>query len=153
VWVGNANFGSLDTAYPNNQPINALNTSNTPVGLLELNSSNNVEVDVTGTGATNINSKLGVGPSIQSGAPFGNDLYVEDPGSATVMLDSLGTSSTASITLQPRNSSGNPTPASWTVGTAAPTGSCTTGSLYSNTGGSSGSTLYACVSGSWADVK
>jgi hypothetical protein len=42
---------------------------------------------------------------------------------------------------------------SWTHGPAAPGGSCTNGSLYSNTAGSRGSTLYVCVSGKWVDVK
>jgi len=37
----------------------------------------------------------------------------------------------------------------WTYGTAAPSGSCNSGSLYSNTAGSSGSTFYVCVSGAW----
>jgi hypothetical protein len=42
---------------------------------------------------------------------------------------------------------------SWTHGAAAPGGGCASGSLYSNTAGSSGSTLYVCVSGHWVDVK
>lgn len=41
----------------------------------------------------------------------------------------------------------------WTSGSGPPRGSCTNGSLYSNTGGSAGSTLYVCVSESWTDVK
>lgn len=41
----------------------------------------------------------------------------------------------------------------WTVGSGAPSGPCGNGSMYSNTSGSSGSTLYVCVSGSWVDVK
>lgn len=41
----------------------------------------------------------------------------------------------------------------WTHGTAAPKGSCKNGSLYSNTSGSPGSTLYVCVAGAWADIK
>jgi hypothetical protein len=43
--------------------------------------------------------------------------------------------------------------ASWSSGSSAPSGSCTNGSLYSNIAGSSGSTLYACVSGAWTNVK
>jgi hypothetical protein len=42
---------------------------------------------------------------------------------------------------------------SWTHGADAPSGPCSNGSLYSNTAGSTGSTLYVCVSGKWADVK
>lgn len=41
----------------------------------------------------------------------------------------------------------------WSSGPKAPTGSCSNGSLYSNTAGSAGSTLYVCISGSWSDVK
>jgi Pectate lyase superfamily protein len=41
----------------------------------------------------------------------------------------------------------------WTHGPGAPTGACGNGSLYSNTAGSRGSTLYVCVSGTWVDVK
>lgn len=41
----------------------------------------------------------------------------------------------------------------WTSGSRAPVGPCSNGSMYSNTSGSSGSTLYVCLSGSWADVK
>lgn len=43
---------------------------------------------------------------------------------------------------------------SWTSGAGAPSGSpsggCTTGSLYSRTDGSAGSTLYVCEGGAWA---
>lgn len=41
----------------------------------------------------------------------------------------------------------------WSSGPRAPTGKCTNGSLYSNTAGSRGSTLYVCISGKWFDVK
>lgn len=41
----------------------------------------------------------------------------------------------------------------WTTGTSTPSGSCTTGSLYSNASGTSGSTLYDCVGGAWVDVN
>jgi hypothetical protein len=46
----------------------------------------------------------------------------------------------------------------WASGSGLPTtsaGGCnsaTNGSLYSNTGGASGSTLYACVAGKWTDI-
>ncbi len=39
---------------------------------------------------------------------------------------------------------------SWTSGSGAPSGACITGSLYSNTSGGSGTTLYACQTGAWA---
>jgi Pectate lyase superfamily protein len=42
---------------------------------------------------------------------------------------------------------------SWTHGAAVPSGACSNGSLYSNTAGSRGSTLYVCVSGKWVDVE
>jgi hypothetical protein len=38
---------------------------------------------------------------------------------------------------------------SWTKGTGAPTGVCTTGSLYSRTDGGAGSTLYVCENTAW----
>lgn len=38
-------------------------------------------------------------------------------------------------------------------GSSAPTGACNTGSLFLNSNGTSGSTLYACIAGAWADVK
>jgi hypothetical protein len=41
----------------------------------------------------------------------------------------------------------------WISGSGAPRGPCTTGSLYSNTAGSPGSTLYDCVAGAWRDVN
>ncbi|HTV56327.1 MAG TPA: hypothetical protein VMI06_15600, partial [Terriglobia bacterium] len=41
----------------------------------------------------------------------------------------------------------------WTHGPGAPIDPCGNGSLYSNTTGSRGSTLYVCVSGKWEDVK
>ncbi len=43
--------------------------------------------------------------------------------------------------------------ANWTSGSHVPAGPCHNGSLYSNTSGKSGSTLYVCVSGAWVDVK
>lgn len=44
---------------------------------------------------------------------------------------------------------GGPT---WTAGSGAPTGSGVNGSLYSNTGGGSGSTLYVYVAGAWKAI-
>jgi hypothetical protein len=41
----------------------------------------------------------------------------------------------------------------WASGSGSPHGPCTNGSLYSNTVGSSGSTLYVCISKSWVNVK
>jgi hypothetical protein len=41
----------------------------------------------------------------------------------------------------------------WIHGATVPNGSCTNGSLYSNTSGAKGSTLYVCVAGSWVDLK
>jgi len=42
------------------------------------------------------------------------------------------------------------TRATWTSGSGAPKSSCMTGSLYTNTNGGTGSTLYACEAGAWA---
>jgi hypothetical protein len=43
--------------------------------------------------------------------------------------------------------------ANWIRGNGGPNGSCATGSLYSNTSGSSGSTLYVCVESKWVDIE
>jgi hypothetical protein len=43
--------------------------------------------------------------------------------------------------------------AKWTSGAEAPTGTCVNGSLYSNTSGTTGSTLYVCVKTAWTDLK
>ena len=43
--------------------------------------------------------------------------------------------------------------AKWSSGTTAPTGTCVNGSLYSNTSGTTGSTLYVCVKTAWTDLK
>lgn len=40
-----------------------------------------------------------------------------------------------------------------TSSAGAPSGSCQTGSIYMNTSGASGSTLYACVLSAWVNVK
>jgi hypothetical protein len=48
----------------------------------------------------------------------------------------------------------SPSVPTWGSGNATPGSSCTTnGSLYSNTAGSSGSTLYVCLSNLWANIK
>jgi hypothetical protein len=76
--------------------------------------------------------------------------------------DASGTlTSTEAITAPSIATTGSGTPTvqlgasgpSWTTGSGAPTGSCTRGSLYSNTTGSSGSTLYVCVNSAWVDSK
>jgi hypothetical protein len=43
--------------------------------------------------------------------------------------------------------------AKWSSGAAPPTGTCVNGSLYSNTSGTTGSTLYVCVRATWTDLK
>lgn len=40
----------------------------------------------------------------------------------------------------------------WSTGSGAPSGSCTTGSIYSNKTGGAGTSLYGCKSGAWADI-
>jgi len=47
----------------------------------------------------------------------------------------------------------SPSVPSWFVGNAAPSSSCSTGSLYSNTSGPANATLSACVNGGWKSVK
>lgn len=41
---------------------------------------------------------------------------------------------------------------SWVVGAGAPSGACTTGSIYSNSSGGAGTSLYGCKSGTWTDI-
>lgn len=48
---------------------------------------------------------------------------------------------------------GPSTAALWTTGVIDPTGSCSTGSLYSNTAGASTHVLWTCVASAWVDVK
>lgn len=47
----------------------------------------------------------------------------------------------------------SPSVPAWFVGNGAPSSSCSTGSLYSNSSGPSGSTLSACVNGTWQSVR
>lgn len=44
-------------------------------------------------------------------------------------------------------------PAKWSFGAAVPTGTCVNGSLYSNTSGTTNSTLYVCVNSAWVNLK
>ena len=41
----------------------------------------------------------------------------------------------------------------WQTGSGTPSGSCVTGSMYSNSSGASGTTFYACVGAAWVDIK
>jgi len=47
----------------------------------------------------------------------------------------------------------SPSLPTWLVGSGTPSSSCGTGSLYSNTVGTAGATLWACVSGTWKEVQ
>ncbi len=47
----------------------------------------------------------------------------------------------------------SPSVPAWFVGNSGTSGSCSTGSLYSNTSGPTNATLSACVNGSWKSVK
>lgn len=40
----------------------------------------------------------------------------------------------------------------WQTGSGAPSGSCQTGSIYSNKTGGAGTSLYGCKSGTWTDI-
>jgi hypothetical protein len=42
---------------------------------------------------------------------------------------------------------------SWTSGSGAPSGSCASGSLYTNNSGDASTTLYVCVSSAWRPVR
>lgn len=81
--------------------------------------------------------------------PYGSNLSHMAP---VASIDSSGNASLAGgVYLGSAAKAGSKV--SWTHGHGAPTGSCASGSLYSNTAGSAGSTLYACVSSKWIDVK
>jgi hypothetical protein len=43
--------------------------------------------------------------------------------------------------------------ATWTSGPSIPNGKCVTGSLYSNSSGGAGTTLYVCINSQWEDLK
>jgi hypothetical protein len=47
----------------------------------------------------------------------------------------------------------SPNVPAWFVSGSSPSGTCVNGSLFSNKGGSSGSTLWVCISGGWIDIK
>lgn len=47
----------------------------------------------------------------------------------------------------------SPSVPAWLVGSSAPNGSCSTGSLYSNTSGPQSSTLSACVNRGWKSIQ
>jgi hypothetical protein len=44
-------------------------------------------------------------------------------------------------------------PANWETGTSDPTGTCQTGSLFSNTAGAAGHVFWVCVASGWVDIK
>jgi collagen triple helix repeat protein len=60
----------------------------------------------------------------------------DDSSDSGITAESIGLGATATIT--------------WTRGVGAPSGSCSTGSLFSRTDGGVGSTFYVCEAGAWA---
>ena len=73
-------------------------------------------------------------------------------------VTSLGYSRFNSFWFPPSSSTPVPTWGFANNTTTAPSGSCPVGSIFSNGGGASGSTLYVCVGGSggtssWANLK
>lgn len=63
-------------------------------------------------------------------------------------LTKIGGELESSVSISPDNGA-----TTWNTGGITPTGSCTNGSLYSNTAGTTGSTFYVCVASAWVDVK
>jgi hypothetical protein len=127
TWANNANFGAFanDVTNPPGQSF-TINTDNTATGLV-----------INRTGYNNKDLLDLVAGTVLTYFDSGGGLHVTYPGyGVNANFFELGAS--------------GPT---WTSGSAAPTGACTTGSLYSNTAGGAGTTLYACVASAWADVK
>jgi hypothetical protein len=106
----------------------------------------------TSTGGTSGSGTTGMVAEWTGASGIGNSPIQDASGTLT----STEAFTAPSITT---NGSGTPTVQlgtsgpSWTTGSGAPSGSCTSGSLYSNSNGSSGSTLYVCVSSAWVDAK
>ncbi len=140
-WVGNS-FPSLGTpeTYYNNLPLRWLDSTGAAQSAMWLDGSNNI--NLRSPNAINFSSSGWAGPSITMSS-LGN-------GTLTVGLGQAGQITMTGLGMLQIGGSGGPT---WTSGAAAPTGACTTGSLYSDTAGASGSTLYTCVAGAWVDVK
>jgi hypothetical protein len=84
-------------------------------------------------------------------ANYGAELYYNNGGTAPIAAGSNVSFTLASLGSLQTGGTAGPT---WSSGPGVPSGSCSpNGSLYSNTKGSSGSTLYVCVSGVWVDVR
>lgn len=78
--------------------------------------------------------------TIPSGAVFscsnaGTLTLITSAGSAPLITASVGVGGSGGAT--------------WTTGAGAPSGACVNGSLYTNTTGAAGSTLYSCVATAW----
>jgi hypothetical protein len=79
-------------------------------------------------------------------------LSISDSYVATYVIGDLISSSPL---IYSRFNTSKSTPA-WLAGASSVSGSCATvanGTLYSNSGGGSGSTLYVCLSGTWSNIK
>jgi len=104
---------------------------------------NNPRWKVTSTGdfLPSLNSSYDIG---QDGARVRNIV-------AAGNISTLGNiSTTSAITGRSVGVSIGGTTVTWTNGTGAPTGSCSTGSMYTRTDGGPGSTLYVCEAGAWS---
>ncbi len=146
-WVSNSyQSASTPETYYNNMPLQWLETSGSAWKSLWLDGSNNLNINSPND--INFLSSGWTTPSIEMDSGNDGEMTIGVGQANWVALSSLG--GVLSTTKFQLGSSSGPT---WSSGSAAPSGSCTTGSLYSNTAGASGSTLYACVGGAWTDVK
>lgn len=77
-----------------------------------------------------------------------NAAWLDFGGSNTKSYTAPARDSTGDVSIAGKLSLGG-TSATWTSASGVPSGSCTTGSLYTNTAGGTGTTLYVCESTAW----
>lgn len=130
--------------------------SNTCVGSLCLNAANTTVANTTAIGANSTcggcsNSELLGANSEISGTISGAAQIGAGTNSVANSLQFQGVNflnSSGTLTVTVVNIAG----ITWSVGSGAPSGSCITGSIYSNSAGGSGSSIYGCRSGAWVDM-
>jgi hypothetical protein len=96
------------------------------------NTVNDLTIMAVGQGATGINTVK-------------DDITSTTLADATVGIYALGQALGGGVT----RFTTSPNSVTWGAGSGTPTGSCKSGSIFSNTGGTSSTTLYICVSGGW----
>ena len=90
-------------------------------------------------------------PSLDSSYDIGQDGARVRNIVAAGNISTLGNiSTTSAITGRSVGVSIGGTTVTWTNGTGAPSGSCSTGSMYTRTDGGPGTTLYVCEAGAWS---